>query len=81
MEYRKRTLSSALDDDIETQIPRRRGTSVSIDDQLDEYTIYVYTGTFNILNSITCGLIKLICPCCFRNRGSNTAKLSTISLE
>jgi hypothetical protein len=80
MEYRKRSLSSALDD-IEKQVPRRRATSTSIDDQLDEYTEYVYSGSFNILNSICCGLIKLICPCCIRKRDPNTANLSTISLE
>lgn len=81
MEYRKRTLSSAsADTDIEKQVPRRRATSAFIDDQLDEYTEFVYSGSFNILNSICCGLIKLICPCCFRKRDLNT-KLSTISLE
>lgn len=81
MEYRKRTVSSALDDDIEKQTSRRRGTSISIDDQIDEYTEYVYSGTFNIFNSICCGFIKLICPCCHRKRDHNTANLSTISLE
>jgi hypothetical protein len=36
MEHRRRTLSSAFDDDIidiEKQVPRRRGTSASIDER------------------------------------------------
>ena len=68
MEHRRRTLSSALDDDfnvdIEKQTPRRRGTSVSIDDTLDEYTEYVYNGTFSLtrmfLRSITNLRAKMI---------------------
>ncbi len=71
MEYRRRTFSNVLDDDIidiEKQLPRRRGTSASIDDTLDEYTEYVYNGTFSIFHTIFGGFIKLICPCCRRNR-------------
>ena len=81
MEYRRRTLSSALDDDIEKQAHRRRGTSVSIDEQIDEYTEYMYSGTFNIFNSICCGFVKLICPCCRKKRDHTTTNLSTTSLE
>ena len=72
MEHRRRTLSSALDDDIpvdiEKQLPRRRGTSASIDDTLDEYTEYVYNGTFSLSNMFCRSLINLICPCFRRNR-------------
>lgn len=72
MEHRRRTLSSVLDEempemsevpDIEKQVIRRRGTSASIDEQLDEFTDYVYEGSFNITQSVFYGFIKLICPC------------------
>jgi hypothetical protein len=75
MEHRRRTISNVLDDelpDIEKQIPRRRATSASIDDTLDEYTEYVYNGTFSICNTICCGFIKLICPCFCRKRAPIT---------
>lgn len=71
MEYRNRTVSNVLDNniiDIEKQMSRRRGTSISIDDTLDEYTEFVYNGTFSIVNIIFCGFIKLICPCFNRKR-------------
>jgi hypothetical protein len=65
-------LSSALDDeltvDIEKQIPRRRGTSASIDDAIDDYTDYVYNGTFSITKMFCRGLLNLICPCFARKR-------------
>jgi hypothetical protein len=64
MEHRRRTISNVLDDefpDIEKQIPRRRTSSVSI----DEYTEYVYNGSFNLCNIICNGFLKLICPCFF----------------
>jgi hypothetical protein len=70
MEHRRRTISNVLDEDIpdiEKQIPRRRTTS-SIDETLDDYTEYVYNGTFSICNIICCGFIKLICPCFSRKR-------------
>jgi hypothetical protein len=72
MEHRRRTLSSALDDemtvDIEKQTPRRRGTSTSIDDALDDYTEYVYNGTFSVTQMFFKGMLKLICPCCCKKR-------------
>jgi hypothetical protein len=74
MEHRRRTVSNVLDDeiDIEKQMPRRRGTSASIDDALDDYTEYVYNGTFSVCNLICCGFLKLICPCCCRKRAPIT---------
>ena len=74
MEHRRRTFSNVLDDeiDIEKQMPRRRGTSASIDDALDDYTEYVYNGTFSVCNLICCGFLKLICPCCCRKRAPIT---------
>jgi hypothetical protein len=75
MEHRRRTLSSAFDDDIvdiEKQVPRRRGTSASIDETIDEYTEYVYNGTFNFSNMFFRGLLNLICPCCRKDRGPVT---------
>lgn len=75
MEYRRRTLSNVLDDevnDIEKQVPRRRSTSASIDEQLDDYSEYLYTGTFNITKSIFKGIVNLICPCCIRKREAIT---------
>ena len=69
MEYRRKTLSSSLDDlsnDIEKQSTRR--PSISVDDSIDEYTEYVYNGVFNFTKIIYRGIIKLICPCCYRNR-------------
>jgi len=70
MEYKRRTLSSALNDyfpnDIEKQNPRK--PSISVDDTIDEYTEYVYNGTFNFTKIVYRGLINLICPCFHRNR-------------
>jgi hypothetical protein len=69
MEHRRRTVSNVLDDDIdiEKQMPRRRGTSASIDDTLDEYTEYVYNGTFSFSKMFCKGFVNLICPC-FRSK-------------
>lgn len=69
MEHRRRTFSNVIDDDlpdIEKQLPRRRLSS--IDDALDDYTDYVYNGTFSVYNFVCCGFLKLICPCCIRKR-------------
>jgi len=69
MEYKRRTLSSAIDDlynDIEKQSPRK--PPISVDDTIDEYTEYVYNGTFNFTKIVYRGLINLICPCFHRNR-------------
>ena len=70
MEYRRKTLSSSLDDcfsnDIEKQSTRK--PSISVDDTIDEYTEYMYNGTFNFTKIIYRGLINLNCPCCYRNR-------------
>jgi hypothetical protein len=76
MEYRRRTLSSPIDDDIEKQLPRRRGTS--IDEHIDEHIDYMYSGTFSIFRSIFCGFVKLICPCCIKKRESNYDTLRTM---
>ncbi len=64
MEYRRRTFSNILEDDIELQLSKPH--NVSIDEQIDNYTEYVYNGTFSVLDTVFCGIIKLICPCCFR---------------
>jgi hypothetical protein len=78
MEHRRRTVSNVFDEDtidIEKQTSRRRGTSASIEDSLDEHTEYVYNGTFSFFNTICCGLLKLICPCfayCARKRAPVT---------
>jgi hypothetical protein len=71
MEHRRRTISNILDQDIpdiEKQNHIKYTTSVSIDETFDEYTEYVYNGTFSIYNVICCGFLKLICPCCCRKR-------------
>lgn len=71
MEHRRRTFSNVIDDlpiDIEKQMPRRRGTSVSIDETIDEHIEYVYNGSFSVTRMFFCGLLNLICPCCNRNR-------------
>lgn len=68
MEYRRRTVSNTLDDDIEKQLPRTRAKSASIDESIDEYTEYVYNGTFSLSRFFCCGFIKLICPCFCRKR-------------
>ncbi len=71
MEHRRRTFSNVIDDlpiDIEKQLPRRRGTSVSIDEAIDEHIEYVYNGSFSITRMIFRGLLNLICPCCTCNR-------------
>jgi hypothetical protein len=66
MEYKRRSLSSVLEEDIfdiEKQPIKRRATSSSIDEEIEEYTEYVYNGTFNLSSMIFSGLKKLICPC------------------
>ena len=69
MEHRRRTLSSALDDvDVEKQVYRRRGTSASIDDSIDDFAEYVYNGTFNFSTMFGRSLINLICPCFRKER-------------
>jgi hypothetical protein len=71
MEHRRRTLSSAFDDDIvdiEKQVPRRRGTSASIEDTLDDYTEYVYNGTFSLAKVFWKPILNLICPCFRKER-------------
>lgn len=75
MEHRKRSLSSVLDEDEITdstiQIPRRRGTSASLDEDIEQYSNYMYNGTFNVTKYIFTRFIKLIfdivyCNCCDR---------------
>lgn len=68
MEYRRRTVSNVFDNeiDIEKQIPKRHSRSASIDEQLDQYSEYVYNGTFSFSRMFCCGIIKLICPCWIR---------------
>ena len=73
MEHRRRTLSSALDDfpvDIEKQTPRRRGSSMSIDETLDDYTEYVYNGSFNMISVVFRGMVNLICPCLHKKKST-----------
>ncbi len=91
MEYRRRTLSSIIDDvevvnevdkkvQLEQKVERtrqRRGTSVSIDDQIDDYVEYMYSNTYNISTSVFSGILNLICPCCRRRSGPD---ISTSSL-
>ena len=65
MEFRRRTLCSALDDlteDTEKQHSYR--PPISVDDTIDEYTEYVYNGVFNFTKIVYRGIINLICPCC-----------------
>jgi hypothetical protein len=82
MEYRRRTLSSIDDDEIITSAPveigrRRRGTSVSIDSQIDDYVEYMYSNTYNVSTSVFSGILNLICPCFRRKAGPD---ISTSSL-
>lgn len=66
MEHRRRTLSSVIEDDIENVLSRPK--SISIDDQIEEYTEYLYYGTFNVSKSVFGGILNLICPCFYRKR-------------
>jgi hypothetical protein len=82
MEYRRRTLSSIDDNENVMAAPvetgrRRRGTSVSIDSQIDDYVEYMYSNTYNISTSVFSGILNLICPCCRRKSGPD---ISTSSL-
>jgi hypothetical protein len=61
MEHRRRTFSNILEDDIELQLSKPH--NISIDEQIDNYTEYVYNGTFSVLDTVFCGFLKLICPC------------------
>lgn len=69
MEHRRRTLSSAIDDDlprdIELNAPRRRGTSASLDDEINQFTDYMYAGSFNLSTSVFRGFINLIQSICY----------------
>jgi hypothetical protein len=67
MEYRRRTISNTLDD-IENQLPRIRTKSASVEESIDEYTEYVYNGTFSLSRFFYHGLVNLICPCFYRKR-------------
>lgn len=44
----------------------RPNRAQSIDEDLDNFTEYLYNGRFNLCKSIMNGIIKLICPCFFR---------------
>ncbi len=73
MEHRRRTLSSVLDEDIldlEKEIPRKRINSASLDEQIDEYTEFMYNGTFDLVRSILKGFINLIYPCLSKSESS-----------
>jgi|LakMenEpi03Aug12_release.lakeMendotaPanAssembly.Ray.scaffolds.fasta_scaffold3794999_1 hypothetical protein len=65
MEYRRRSLSSSLDEDsdMERQPSRRRTTSSSIEEDLDHYADYVYNGTFSVARFFYNGAINLIKDC------------------
>jgi hypothetical protein len=81
MEYRRRTLSSLDDENIIAATVetgrRRRGTSASIDSQLDDYVEYMYSNTYNLSTSVFSGILNLICPCFRRKLGPD---ISTSSL-
>lgn len=82
MEYRRRTLSSLDDDENVMSVPvdtgrRRRGTSASIDSQIDDYVEYMYGNTYNLSTSVFSGILNLICPCFRRKSGPD---ISTSSL-
>jgi hypothetical protein len=69
MEHRRRTVSSALDDEIPVDLEKQPTNFVSgsFDEDIQQYTDYIYNGTFNLGNYIVCGFIKLICNnCCVR---------------
>jgi hypothetical protein len=66
MEYRRRTVSAVMDD-MEKQPPRRRGTSASIDEEIEQYSEYIYNGNFNICKTVFCGIKNLIC-CRIKNK-------------
>lgn len=64
MEYRRRSLSSDLDEDLEEPYTRRRDKSASsIDDQLDQYAEYLYNGTFSVARFLCGGFLNLIKDC------------------
>jgi hypothetical protein len=71
MENRRRAFSNTIDgntidNDIEKQIARRRNTSVSIDDILDNYTEYVYNSIYNFTKICLRGILNLIYSVCRR---------------
>ncbi len=79
MEYRRRTLSSLDDNDSDIENGRRRrGTSVSLDDQIDDYVDYMYTNSYNVSSSVFSAILNLICPCFRKTRSPNN---STIPVE
>lgn len=47
---------------------QKRYRSSSIDDELDNFTEYVYNGSFSFCRNIFNGIKKLICPCLYRKR-------------
>lgn len=87
MEHRRRTLSSALDDemtvDVEKQTYRRRGTSASLDESINQYSEYVYNGSFNVKRFLCCGILNLIrdsicCCCCRQKPSSSNTRISVV---
>lgn len=70
MEYKRRSLSSSLENDViesdnfkETSYTKRRGSSMSLDEEMEEYTEFMYNGAFNICNFFARGIKNLICFC------------------
>ena len=63
MEYRRRSLSSDLDEDLEEPYTRQRSISSSIDEQLDQYAEYLYNGTFSVARFLCGGFLNLIKDC------------------
>jgi hypothetical protein len=74
MEHKRRSLSAVLDDDfsIDEEIDYkttkriRRTSSMSLDEEMEEYSEFMYNGAFNICNFFCRGIKNLICYC-FRN--------------
>jgi hypothetical protein len=48
---------------------KRRASSVSLDESIEQYSDFVYNGTFSFLRVIFGGILKLICPGCRRQAG------------
>jgi hypothetical protein len=72
MEFRRRTLSSiidndCIDDDVNNSMADVRQRGLSTDEMIEEYSEYLYNGSYMCFSSICYKLLNLICFCRYNN--------------
>ena len=59
MEHRKRSVSSVLDEELSPE-KKERTLSISIDDEIEQFSLYMYDTSFSIKHHIFRSLKNLI---------------------